>query len=70
MAAENAADPNPRRIVLRLDGAFGNARDLAWLYEQGYSVVARAQAHRVAEGLRKEQGLHWEKVSKNSPSRF
>lgn len=65
LAAENAANPNPRRILLRLDGAFGNARDLAWLYEQGYSVVARVQAHRVAEALRKEDGLHWEKVSKN-----
>ena len=65
LAAENAANPNPRRILLRLDGAFGNARDLAWLYEQGFSVVARAQAHRVAEALRPEAGLRWEKVSKN-----
>ncbi len=65
LAAENAANPNPRRITLRLDGAFGNADDLAWLYEQGYSVVARVHAHRVAEGLRKEEGLRFEKVSKN-----
>lgn len=65
LAAENAANPTPRRILLRLDGAFGNARDLTWLYEQGYSVVARAQAHRVAEALRQEAGLRWEKGSKN-----
>lgn len=65
LAAENAANPNPRRITLRLDGAFGNADDVAWLYEQGYSVVARVHAHRVAEGLRKEDGLRFEKVSKN-----
>ena len=41
MEAENAANPTPRRIILRLDGAFGSAGNVAWLYEQGYSVVAR-----------------------------
>ena len=65
LAAENAANPNPRRIILRLDGAFGNAVDVAWLYEEGYSVVARVHAHQVAQGLRKEEGLRFEKVSKN-----
>lgn len=38
---------------------------MAWFYEQGYSVVARVHAHRVAKGLRKEEGLRFEKVSKN-----
>ena len=65
LAGENAANPNPGRIILRLDGAFGNADDVAWLYEQGYSVVARVHAHRVAEGSRKEDGLRFEKVSKD-----
>jgi len=65
MEAENAANPAPRRIILRLDGAFGSAGNVAWLYEQGYSVVARVQAHRVAMALRKEDGLIWDKVSKN-----
>ena len=65
MEAENAANPSRRRIILRLDGAFGSAGNVAWLYEQGYSVVARVQAHRVAMALRKEDGLIWDKVSKN-----
>jgi hypothetical protein len=65
MEAENAANPTPRRIILRLDGAFGSAGNVARLYEQGYSVVARVQAHRVAMALRKEDGLIWDKVSKN-----
>lgn len=65
LAGENALNPNPRRIILRLDGAFGNAVDVAWLYEEGYSVVARVHAHRVAEGLRKEEGLRFEKVNRN-----
>jgi hypothetical protein len=65
MEAENAANPTPRRIILRLDGAFGSAGNVARLYEQGYSAVARVQAHRVAMALRKEDGLIWDKVSKN-----
>lgn len=65
MEADNAANPTPRRIILRLDGAFGSAGNVTWLYEQGYSVVVRAQAHRVAAALRTEDGLVWDKVSKN-----
>lgn len=65
LAAENTANPNPRRIILRLDGGFGHAAKLAWLYEQGYDFVARVHNHRVPERLRKEEGLKWEKVSKN-----
>jgi hypothetical protein len=52
LAADNATNPNPRRILLRLDGSFGDAGHLAWLYEQGYSVAARVQNHRVAASLR------------------
>jgi len=65
VAADNAANPNPRRIILRLDGGFGDAELLAWLYEQGYDFVVRAHNHRVAASLREEPGLHWDKISKN-----
>ena len=65
LAADNAANSNPRRIVLRLDGGFGDAAHLAWLYEQGYDFVARPHSYRVGESLRGEEGLRWEKVSKN-----
>ncbi len=65
LAADNAANPNPRRILLRLDGGFGDATLLAWLYEQGYDFVARAHSHRVAETLRQEPDLRWEKISRN-----
>lgn len=65
MVAENAANGNPRRIILRVDGGFGDAPLLAWLYEQGYDFVARAHSHWVADKLRGEEGLKWEKVSKN-----
>src|SRR5262249_4580318 len=65
LAAENAANPNPRRIILRLDGGFGDAEKLAWLYEQGFDFVARVHNHRVAQSLRNEEGLAWEKISQN-----
>ena len=65
LAAENAANPAPRRILLRLDGGFGDAAHLAWLYEQGYDFVARPHNYRVGESLRDEPDLRWEKVSKN-----
>lgn len=65
MEAENAANPHPRRIILRLDGGFGDAPQLAWLCEQGYDFVVRAHNYRVAARCKTEQGLSWEKVSKN-----
>jgi hypothetical protein len=65
MVAENATNPHPRRIILRLDGSCGDAPQLAWLCEQGYDFVVRAHNHRVAQRCRAEERLGWEKVSKN-----
>jgi hypothetical protein len=65
MLTENATTLPPRRILLRLDGSFGDAPQLAWLYEQGYSFVVRAHNHHVAQRCRAEEGLCWDKVSKN-----
>lgn len=65
LEADNAKNPNPRRIILRLDGGFGDAARLAWLYEEGYDFVARAHNQQVAARLRLEAGLAWLKVSKN-----
>jgi hypothetical protein len=65
LVADNATNPAPRRILVRLDGGFGDAAAVAWLYEQGYDFVLRAHNHRVAATLRTEDGLTWEKVSKN-----
>src|SRR3990170_608639 len=65
LATENATNSNPRRILLRLDGGFGDAEHLTWLYEQGYDFVVRPYSHRIGERLRQEEGLTWEKVSKN-----
>lgn len=65
MIADNQTNQSPRRIILRLDGGFGDSADLAWLYEQGYCFDARAHNQKLAESLRQEVGLSWDKVSKN-----
>jgi hypothetical protein len=65
LVADNAGNPAPRRILLRLDGGFGDAAAVAWLYEQGYDFVLRAHNHRVAAAMRTEADLGWEKVSRN-----
>jgi hypothetical protein len=62
---ENLANPAPRRIILRADAGFGTAEHLAWLYEQGYSVVAKVHSPHLTRVLRAEPGLRWEKISKN-----
>ena len=64
-AAENRANPAPRRIILRMDGGFGTADHVAWLYEQGYSVIARVHSPHLAHCLQAEVALRWEKISKN-----
>jgi BMFP domain-containing protein YqiC len=65
LEAENRANPAPRRIILRGDAGFGTAEHLAWLYEQGYSVVAKVHSPHLARVLQAERGLRWEKISKN-----
>jgi hypothetical protein len=65
MRTENATTLHPRRILLRLDGSFGDAPHLAWLYEQGYDFVVRAHNYHVAQRCKGEEGFCWDKVSKN-----
>ena len=65
LIAENATRSSPRQIVLRLDGGFGTADLVAWLWEMGYDFVVRAHNQKVAESLRAAGGLVWEKVSQN-----
>lgn len=65
LVADNATNPTPRRLLLRLDGGFGDAAAVTWLYEQGYDFVLRAHNHRVANPMRTEDGLVWDKVSRN-----
>jgi hypothetical protein len=63
--AENRANPAPRRIIVRMDAGFGTAEHLAWLHEQGYSVIAKVHSPHLARCFQAEPGLRWEKISKN-----
>jgi hypothetical protein len=65
LLADNATLSSPRQIILRLDGGFGTADLLAWLWEMGYDFVVRAANQKVAESLRAEGDLVWDKVSQN-----
>jgi hypothetical protein len=66
LATDNQTADGHRRIILRLDGAFGSADNLTWLIEQGYSVVARGHNQQVSARLRKEEGLVWQRLSQNT----
>lgn len=66
MQADNQLNRAPVRIMLRLDGGFGSSTTIAWLMEQGYSVVTCGHNQQLTAKLRIEDGLHWERLSKNS----
>jgi hypothetical protein len=66
MLTDNESNPHPVRLILRMDGGFGVSEGLAWLWEQGYSFVAKAHNQRLAERLCQEAGLRWEKVTHNA----
>jgi hypothetical protein len=63
--AENRVNLAPRRIVVRMDAGFGTAAHIAWLYEQGYRVIAKIHSPHIAHCLQAEADLRWEKISKN-----
>lgn len=63
--AENRATLAPRRIVVRMDAGFGTAEHIAWLYEQGYSVITKVHSPHIAHCLQAQADLRWEKISKN-----
>jgi hypothetical protein len=63
--AENRANLAPRRIVVRMDAGFGTAEHLAWLDEQGDSVITKVHSPHIAHCLQAEADLRWEKISKN-----
>jgi len=65
---ENAANPAPVNILLRLDGGFGTADNLALLVEMGYELYTKPFSHMVASHF---QGLvddhsPWQQVGDNA----
>jgi hypothetical protein len=65
---ENAANPAPVAILLRLDGGFGTADNLALLVEMGYELYTKPYSHMVTahfEGL-VDDSQTWQQVGDNA----
>ena len=68
LEADNSANPNPVKIVLRIDAGFSTGSNLTWLIEMGYTVLTKAYhgktAHKLQGTLSDE--VCWTKVGKNT----
>ncbi len=65
---ENASNPMPLNIILRMDAGFGSADNLALLIEMGYAIYTKPHSHWVTDGLKKEvnDDSHWVRVGDNA----
>jgi len=65
---ENAANPEPVKVAIRLDAGFGTYENIALLIEMGYEVYTKAFSHRVVEHLKKQVGRDgiWVRIGANA----
>ena len=65
---ENAANPCPLPITLRMDAGFGSAENIALLIEMGYDIYTKPINHWIAPELKKEitENTEWERVGCNA----
>jgi hypothetical protein len=65
---ENASNPRPLSITLRLDAGFGSAHNIALLIEMGYELYTKPQSHWVSAGLKNEVSpdTQWVQVGANA----
>lgn len=64
---DNAANPRPVPIVIRLDAGFGSYDNLALLIEMGYEVYTKPYSHQVAQALQPLVGATpWTRVGANA----
>jgi hypothetical protein len=66
--AENAANPHPVVIFVRIDAGFASGPNLAWLIEMGYIPYTKANNNKVAQALwtRVDPGTVWVRVGDNA----
>ena len=64
LEADNAANPNPVRMRINLDGGFSGGDNLAFLIEMGYDPLVIGQGH-IAEAMLQEQPANatWTQVT-------
>jgi hypothetical protein len=68
LEADNTANPDPVKVIVRLDAGFGTDPNVTWLIEMGYIVYTKAFSAQVAAKL-KAQGnpeAHWTRVGRNA----
>lgn len=68
LEADNAANPNPVRIIFRLDAGFGTKENVDWLIEMGYEILSKPFSHWVTETLKRELDVDtlWQRVGHNA----
>ena len=68
LVADNAANPNPVPIVLRIDAGFSTAENVTWLIEMGYIVYTKVHNEQTTVKLRRglAKNATWSRVGKNA----
>jgi hypothetical protein len=68
LEADNAANPDPVKMIARLDAGFGTDPNVTWLIEMGYIVYTKAFSAQVAAKLKAQVDPEtpWTRVGKNA----
>jgi hypothetical protein len=68
LEADNAANPNPVLVVVRLDAGFSTGPNLTWLIEMGYLVLTKVHHQASTDSLRRRLPAQpdWHRVGKNA----
>lgn len=65
---DNAKNPHPVCIILRLDGGFASRDNLDWLIEMGYDIYTKSRSTTVRNRLTDSvnEDTNWQRVGKNA----
>ena len=68
LQADNARNPNPVTIILRIDAGFGTGPNVTWLAEMGYIIYTKAHNAQVTTKLKTmvKPDTRWTRVGKNA----
>jgi hypothetical protein len=68
LETDNAANPNPVTLVVRLDAGFSTGPNLTWLIEMGYGVLTKVHHQASTDSLRRRLPAQsdWRRVGKNA----
>ena len=67
LAQDNCHNPNPIRILLRIDGGFSSRGNIAWLIEMGYDIYTKSKHLPTRKQLlAKVDGNYFQQVGRNA----